>query len=243
MKTLFILFTLYVPFLNYAQNKTSFSQIREKQLKYQNREDKLDFKRMQMELLETDSINKGPFTYGIFPYPDYDSISSKSFSGIGTTGNFYGINLEGKKIVYASFSENINTLNNYRVRENNQIFFTILVLTDFVDEKDFTSMKSQIVSRNFPDVIGQGYIKTKSNKIDFTAFITLENEQFAIVNLKLYNLKYGNVILIAPQKDGSLRSIQVKNTRNITNESLKSNLDELLRKQEIIQFFTNTNVI
>ena len=198
---------------------------------------------MQKELLETDSINKGPFTYGIFPYPDYDSISSKSFSGIGTTGNFYGINLEGKKIVYASFSENINTLNNYRVRENNQIFFTILVLTDFVDEKDFTSMKSQIVSRNFPDVIGQGYIKTKSNKIDFTAFITLENEQFAIVNLKLYNLKYGNVILIAPQKDGSLRSIQVKNTRNITNESLKSNLDELLRKQEIIQFFTNTNVI
>ena len=232
-----------VCFLSYAQNRTLVSQIREKQLNYQNNEDKLDFKRMQKELLETDSINKGPFTYGIFPYPDYDSISSKSFSGIGTTGNFYGINLEGKKIVYASFSENINTLNNYRVRENNQIFFTILVLTDFVDEKDFTSMKSQIVSRNFPDVIGQGYIKTKSNKIDFTAFITLENEQFAIVNLKLYNLKYGNVILIAPQKDGSLRSIQVKNTRNITNESLKSNLDELLRKQEIIQFFTNTNVI
>lgn len=134
-------------------------------------------------------------------------------------------------------------MNNYRVKENNRIFFTILVLTDFIDEKDFNSMKSQIVSRNFPDVIGQGYIKTKKNKIDFSAFVTLENDEFAIINMKLYNLKYGNIILIAPQKDGSLRSIQILADENLTTENIKSNIEKLLKKEPVRTFFTNKNVI
>lgn len=243
MKILVIIFTLVIPFINNAQNKTLNYPIREKQLRFQNQENVLDFKRLQKELSERDSISKGPFTYGIFPYPDYDSISNKTFSGIGTTGNFYGIDLDGKKIVYTSFFENKSSLNSYRVKENNRVFFTILVLTDFVDDKDFTSMKSQIVSRNFPDVIGQGLIKTKQNKIDFSSFITFENDEYAIVNLKLYNLKYGNVILIAPQKDGSLRSMQIKDDVYMTTEKLKSYIDKLLIKQEIKTFFTNKNVI
>ena len=134
-------------------------------------------------------------------------------------------------------------MNSYRVKENNKIFFSILVLTDFIDEKDFTSMKSQIVSRNFPDVIGQGFIKTKQNKIDFSAFITLENDEFAIVNMKLYNLKYGNILLIAPQKDGSLRSLQIKEDISLTTENLKSYLENLLTKPEIKTFFLNKNAI
>lgn len=243
MKILVIIFTLVIPFINNAQNKTLNYPIREKQLRFQNQENVLDFKRLQKELSERDSISKGPFTYGIFPYPDYDSISNKTFSGIGTTGNFYGIDLDGKKIVYTSFFENKSSLNSYRVKENYRVFFTILVLTDFVDDKDFTSMKSQIVSRNFPDVIGQGLIKTKQNKIDFSSFITFENDEYAIVNLKLYNLKYGNVILIAPQKDGSLRSMQIKDDVYMTTEKLKSYIDKLLIKQEIKTFFTNKNVI
>lgn len=243
MKNLIILFALMIPFVSYAQNKKLNSEIRTKQLKLQNQENALDFKRLQKELSEKDSINKGPFTYGIFPYPDYDSISKKTFSGIGTTGNFYGINLNAKKIVYTSFSENKNSLNNYRVKENNRIFFTIVVLTDFIDDKNFNSMKSQIVSRNFPDVIGQGYIKTKENKIDFSAFVTLENDEFAIINMKLYNLKYGNIILIAPQKEGSLRSIQILADENLTTENIKMNIEKLLKNQQIKSFFTNENVI
>lgn len=243
MKNLIILFALLIPFVTYAQNKQLNCEIRTKQLKFQNQENALDFKRMEKEITEKDSINKGPFTYGIFPYPNYDSISNQTFSGIGTEGSFYGINLEGKKIVYTSFSENKSQLNDYRVTENNRVFFTIMVLTDFIDEKDFTSMKSQIVSRNFPDVIGQGYIKTKHNKVDFTAFITLENEEFAIVNMKLYNLKYGNIILIAPQKDGSLRSTQILADENLTTENIKINIEKLLKNQQIKSFFTNKNVI
>ncbi|MDR3022735.1 hypothetical protein [Chryseobacterium sp.] len=97
----------------------------------------------------------------------------------------------------------------------------------------------QIVSRNFPDVIGQGFVKTSNNRIDFSAFTTLEKEEFAIVNLKLYNLRYGHIILIAPQKDGSLRSLQINNTTDLTSETLKPYLEQLTQQPEVFSFFIN----
>lgn len=242
MKLKLIFFLTFIFSYFYAQNTEEISKIRKKQLQVQNQDNTLDFKRLKEELNEKKE-SVGPFNYGVFPYPDYDSISKKTFAGLGTAGNFYGLNLNEKKIVYTSFFEGKSKINSYRVKEANNVFFAIAVLTDFIDEKDYTSMKSQIVSRNFPDAIGQGFIKTKDNKIDFSAFITIENDQFAIVNMKLYNLKYGKIILIAPQKDGSLRSIQLKENIDLTNQNLKSYLEQTLKKQEIVEFFTNKNTI
>lgn len=236
-------FLLFFKITVFAQSSETLKNVRAKQLQVQNQEEYLDFERMKKELSEKDGISKGPFTFGIFPYPDYDSISNKTFSGIGTSANFYGINLKGKKIVYTSFSENKNKLNSYRINGNNRIFFTILVLTDYIDEKDFSSMKTQIVSRNFPDVIGQGFIKTQQNKIDFSAFATIENDEFAIVNMKLYNLKYGNFILIAPQKDGSLRSLQIKPQSELTSDILKKYIEDFLETKQAIEFFINDKTI
>ncbi|PTT27264.1 hypothetical protein DBR28_17410, partial [Chryseobacterium sp. HMWF028] len=95
----------------------------------------------------------------------------------------------------------------------------------------------------FPDVIGQGFIKTSNNRIDFSAFTTLEKEDFAIINMKLYHLKYGNIILIAPQKDRSLRSVQINNTTDLTSETLKSYLEQLIQKPETTAFFINDKTI
>lgn len=243
MKLILPLLFLFFKITVFAQSNETLKNVRAKQLQVQNQEEYLDFERMKKELSEKDGINKGPFTYEVFPYPDYDSISNKTFSGIATLANFYGINLNGKKIVYTSFSENKNKLNSYRIKENNRIFFTILVLTDYVDEKDFSSMKTQIVSRNFPDVIGQGFIKTQKNKIDFSAFATIENDEFAIVNMKLYNLKYGNFILIAPQKDGSLRILQIKPQSELTSDILKKYIEGLLETKQTIEFFINDKTI
>ncbi|WP_297984895.1 hypothetical protein [uncultured Chryseobacterium sp.] len=242
MKLIHFLFFALFAISCSAQNYDVISKVREKQLEVQNQNNALDFNRVKEELA-IKGEKMGPFTYGIFPYPDYDSISKNTFAGIGTLGNFYGIDVNGKKVVYTSFFEGKSKLNKYRVKEKDNVFFTIAVLTDFIDDKDFSSMKSQIVSRNFPDAIGQGYIKTKNNQIDFSAFITIENEQFAIVNMKLYNLKYGKIILIAPQKDGSLRSIQIKENQDLTTENLKKYMEQLLQKSEIIEFYTNNNTI
>ncbi|KFF00775.1 hypothetical protein IX39_09185 [Chryseobacterium formosense] len=242
MKALFIIFSIILFNFSQAQNKQLQEKIRTKQLKVQNQENALDLKRVTEELKE-EKKEMGPFTYGIFAYPDYDSISKNSFAGLGTLTNIKGADLKGKNIAYAGFSEGKSNLNTYRVSENDRIFFTILVLTDFVGDKENPKMRTQVVSRNFPDAICQGFVKTSNNKIDFSAFSTLENDEFAIVNMKLYNLKYGNVILIAPQKDGSLRSIQIKSEKNLTSTTLKNFVDELLNRENIIEFFTNKNTI
>ncbi|MDW9381820.1 hypothetical protein [Chryseobacterium sp. JV558] len=229
--------------LSFAQTSENIKKAREKQLKVQNQKENLDFKRMDEELKAKDQ-NSTPFTYGIFPYPVYDSIQKDGFKGVGTLGNFFGLKLQGKRIVYSSFSEkNWGALNAHKVKNKDRIFFTILVLTDFIDDKEYTSSKMQIVSRNFPDVIGQGFVKTSNNRIDFSAFTTLEKEEFAIVNLKLYNLKYGHIILIAPQKDGSLRSLQINNTTDLTSETLKSYMEQLIQQPEVFSFFINEKTI
>ncbi|MCW1962944.1 hypothetical protein [Chryseobacterium viscerum] len=240
----YLAFTLiFIANLSFAQSSENIKNVREKQLKIQNQKEDLDFKRMEEEL-KVKGKDSGPFTYGVFPYPIYDSIQKDGFKGVGTLGNFFGLKLQGKRIVYTSFLENNwGTLNSHKVKNKDRVFFTILVLTDFIDDKEYTSSKMNIVSRNFPDVIGQGFIKTSDNRIDFSAFTTLEKEDFAIVNMKLYHLKYGNIILIAPQKDGSLRSIQINNTTDLTSETLKSYLEQLIQKPEVTSFFINEKTI
>ena len=58
-----------------------------------------------------------------------------------------------------------------------------------------------------------------------------------------YNLKYGKIILIAPQKDGSLRSMQIQENQDLTTENLKKYLEQLLHIPEIIDFYSNSNTI
>ena len=244
MMRFYITFTLlFLASFSFAQTSENIKKAREKQLKVQNQKENLDFKRMEEELKAKDQ-NSTPFTYGIFPYPVYDSIQKDGFKGAGTLGNFFGLKLQGKRIVYSSFLEkNWGTLNAHKVKNKDRIFFTILVLTDFIDDKEYTSSKMQIVSRNFPDVIGQGFVKTSNTRIDFSAFTTLEKEEFAIVNLKLYHLKYGNIILIAPLKDGSLRSLQIHSTADLTSETLKPYLEQLIQQPETVSFFINDKTL
>ncbi|MGH1516101.1 hypothetical protein [Chryseobacterium sp. JK1] len=239
--TIFLL--LLSTIMSFAQSHESIKKVREKQLNLQNKTESLDFKRMETELKEQ-SKDESPFTYGVFPYPIYDSIQKDGFKGVGTSGNFFGLKLQDKRIVFTSFIEkNWGNINSHKVKGKDRVFFSVLVLTDFIDDKKYSSSKMHIVSRNFPDVIGQGFVKTSLHKIDFSAFTTPEGDDFAIINMKLYHLKYGNIILIAPQKDGSLRSMQLKNEADLSTETINPFLQELIKKPEITAFFINKDSI
>ena len=76
---------------------------------------------------------------------------------------------------------------------------------------------------------------TKELKIDYLAFQTAENTAYAIVNTRLFDLKHGKTIIIAPQKDNSLRSLQVRSPQ-LTSESVTGYTRELLKQKEIIDF-------
>lgn len=184
----------------------------------------------------------GPFKVGIFPEPKYDLIGEESFTGVGSfgltgSGNNYK-EIKENKILYNSFYVKENSLNKKRLDGNSdEIFFQILVLTDSIDVNRFSHLSSHIISRNHPDYIGQGYFLTKNNRIDYSAFITVQNDSYAIISTRLFNLKYGKTILIAPQKDGSLRSRQIKSP-SLSSKGIDQYTDELLKKKEIIEFFT-----
>lgn len=180
-----------------------------------------------------------PIAFGTFPVPKYELLGKEAFKGVGIGGNFNGLDYNGKKIIYAYFSANRNAINQkYIGNKPDEIFFTIVLLTDFVDTVNYTHGSLKIISRNNPDYIGEGFFKTKNNEIDFTAFITAKRDAYAIVNMRLFNLQYGRTILIAPQKDGSFRSMQVISPV-LSNGDIKDYIDNTLKQDDIKTFFLN----
>ncbi|SDF00518.1 hypothetical protein SAMN05421636_109198 [Pricia antarctica] len=199
------------------------------------------------EMLKTDLSYKnerptGPFMFGAFPVPNYDLIGKGTFSGLGNFGysgaGKYYKTIKDKIILYNSFFVKKNNLNQKRLQNRkDEIFFQILVLTDTIDSVDFSHVGSEIISRNHPDYVGQGFYKTKNSTIDYVAFTTPENESYAIVSTRLFNLDFGKTILIAPQKNGSLRSMQIE-LPQLSSEEINRFTDKLLEEDRIVEFFT-----
>jgi len=194
--------------------------------------------------IESNKEKEGrPFRYGAFPVPKYELLGKESFKGVGNGGNFTGIDINGKTVLYSYFLVNKNALTQKYIRNKpNEVFFTIVVLTDFIDKANFTHAGVQIISRNNPDYIGQGFFKTKNDEIDYTAFLTADRNEYAIVNMRLFNLKQGRIVLIAPQKDGSLRSMQIKSP-TLDDKELADYVNKMLKQDNVKKFFSATTNI
>ena len=144
--------------------------------------------------------------------------------------------LHNKTLLMNSFFVAENELNRNRLQgKKDEVFFQIIVLTDTIDKENYALDQRVVVSRNHPDYLGQGFVATKELKIDYLAFQTAENTAYAIVNTRLFDLKHGKTIIIAPQKDNSLRSLQVRSPQ-LTSESVTGYTRELLKQKEIIDF-------
>jgi hypothetical protein len=123
------------------------------------------------------------------------------------------------------------------------VFFTLITVTDTLDANGYAVGTGQISSRNHPDYIGQGYFQTKTGKVDFTAFTTPEGEEYAIVNMRLFHLKYGNVILVAPHKDGTFRSLQLNESEVSSEAHYDRFKDQILKRADVVEFFSESGVI
>lgn len=210
---------------------------------FNNRNDSLkwDMEMFNSELSEKFEPSIVPINYGVFPNPDYNLLGEGSFKGLGVAGTHK--KLGDKTVQYTSFFAKKNELNKNDLGDrNNDVFFNIIILTDTLDTKNYNLKSGAIVSRNHPNYIGQGSIITKENKIDFVAFHTIEQDAYGIVNMRLFNLRYGNTILIAPQKDQSLRSLQL-DMPNLEFEQVDTKMDDLLKMDNVNSFFTQPNNI
>lgn len=209
-----------------------------------NREDssKWDWKIFESDLMSNTNNLGLLFSSGVFPVPKYDILVVNSFNGVGNFGYPGGEGLElkidNKTILFNSFFVGVNAFNENYVGENkkDEVFFHIVILTDFIDTTNYSHLLSEIISRNHPDYIGQGFYKTKKNKIDYTAFITADRNAYAIINMRLFDLKYGKTILITPQQDGSIRSLQIKSPI-LSKDEIENYTKGLLEKENIKMFF------
>ncbi len=182
-----------------------------------------------------------PFEVGVFPTPSFALLGEKSFGGVGT----FGINGDGdekhiqdKIILYNSFFVGMSDITKPFVGdENERVFFQIILLTNFVDTANYTHQQKLAFSRNHPDYMGQGQYKTQQNTIQYVAFLRPNQDSYAIINMRLFNLKQGRTILIAPQKDGSLRSMQI-DSPPLTSAQIDQYTDKLLKQKEVEDFFT-----
>ncbi|MCZ4244165.1 hypothetical protein [Pedobacter punctiformis] len=175
--------------------------------------------------LEQEGMN-----FGVFPAAKYKQ-------GLGT-GSSAERNFFGKTLYWNYFFGEKNIVNQeYLKDKKSEVFFAIVILTDtlnFSNEK--YNMSYNVVSRNYPDKLGNGILKTKNNSVEYTAFLTGDRKQFALVNLRLFDLDQGRLILIAPQKDGSLRSKQIKMPL-LEFENINEYVRSVIKENDVKKFF------
>lgn len=198
---------------------------------------KWDKKLFEGDLKQTrPALEKENMNFGVFPVNSYKQ-------GLGT-GTHADRNFFGKTIVWNYFFSEKNMVNQeYLKDKNSEIFFTIVILTDSLDfSAEKGNMSYNIVSRNYPDKIGSGILKTKNNSIEYIAFLTGDRKQFAIVNMRLFDLDQGQLILIAPQKDGSLRSMQLQIPLTEF-ENINPHIRSVIQQENIKKFFLDSGNI
>ena len=247
MRTCLLLAFFFTSYFLKAQNWT----IKEKEQLKINREilDTWDKELIKKDFISNkyyDSlkVEKQPFILGVFPVPNYNLIGKNSFKGIGN-GAYFLYEKENRKLINVFFFSAKNDFNQVFLKDkSDEVFFNLIVLSDFYTKTKINTdnFQNSIVSRNHPDYLGEGILKTLNNKIEFLAFITADRRQYAIINLRLFDLELGRTILIAPQKDGTLHSMQI-NSPLLSSSELKDYNNNLINEPNIQEFFFNPDSI
>ena len=244
MKFYLIITFLFVSISGFSQktNLVWSEKLEAQHLK--NRQDSATWDKELMNRDLSDSLTnpKGkPFPHGAFPVPNYDLVGNFRYKGAGIGGNIK--DYKDKKITYTFFFKGKTPATEKLLKgKENEVYFIFVMLTDFIDTVNYTHGSAHFTSRNNPDMVCEGFNKTKTDEIDYTAFMTANRDEFAIVNLRLFNLKHGRVILIAPQKDRTLRSLQLE-TPILSSDEVSNYIDKILMQENVKSFFFNkTNI-
>ncbi|MEL6560291.1 MAG: hypothetical protein AAFQ94_19030, partial [Bacteroidota bacterium] len=119
-----------------------------------------DLVRMKKDIMKIDPLN--PIRFGSFPVPHYDSLAVKSYRGGGVECPYvlpsipeYRLQVAGKEIAYCSFFVGNSTF--YPNDDQaSRIFFTVITVVDTLNTDSHIIGNSQFISRNHPDMVGQG---------------------------------------------------------------------------------------
>jgi len=143
------------------------------------------------EIFQSYPLNKSPF-----PVAEYDyAVSSIPFS------------IEMDSIVFKGVR-----IGEYESIESDTIIdkLTLLVLTNDKDAEETTLVDS----RNYPYLTAQGIFKVRNNEFDWVFSASPDGFSTLLINMKLFDLRFGETIIIYPQKDKSFFYKQIKDSPN-----------------------------
>lgn len=215
---------------------------------------RLDSSKWDLELLKNDVEDK-QYDKKEINWPTKPAISSYPSPVPEYDWGFcalYNLKVEigGKVLKGKSIS---NAADKYRVlAESNDYFitkFTILILTDLLEDR--ASMNT-VISRNYPHYMSTGKQKTTQGEIDWVQMDMADGQNFAIINQRYFDLAFGQTIIIVPQKDGSLRFLQLEASiqsfaKRPSNEEIEMTLEkfyeELRHIEELADLLNNEQTI
>ncbi|MFI1771957.1 hypothetical protein [Thalassobellus citreus] len=143
------------------------------------------------EIFKNYPLNKSPF-----PVAEYDyAVSSIPFT------------IEIEEIVFKGVR-----IGEYENPESEKIIdkLTLLVLTNDKDAEETTLVDS----RNYPYLTAQGIFKVINNEFDWVFSASPDGFSTLLLNMKLFDLRFGETIIIYPQKDESFFYEQIKDSPN-----------------------------
>ena len=152
--------------------------------------------RWNMELFNNDKrwlkeIDSKPINSLAFPVEKYEYyVFNKSFNFEIDNEHFSGI----------SFGENTGG------KEDKFIFKHELTIIFYTGANDY-QVNGEVSSRNFPYLTIQGQLEL-NNIYDFVGVKSPENAGYLIVNLKSFDLRFGQTVIIFPNDDNSFFYLQ-----------------------------------
>ena len=143
------------------------------------------------EIFQSYPLNKSPF-----PVAEYDyAVSSVPFSIEKDSTVFKGVRV-----------------GEYENPESEKIIdkLTILILTNNKDAEETTLVDS----RNYPYLTAQGIFKVINNEFDWVFSASPDGFSTLLINMKLFDLRFGETIIIYPQTDKSFLYEQIEDSPN-----------------------------
>jgi hypothetical protein len=157
--------------------------------------DKWNVKLFDFFKKEVENAPPKPMHNSAFPVEKYDySVFSNPFDFKLNEHIFSGI----------SFGENIGD------KTGKQFDFKYEVTLIFYTGSKTYSIDHNVSSRNYPYLTIQGSLNL-NNIYDFVCVKSPDNSGFMLVNLKSFDLRFGQTIIIFPNSDNSFHYLQFKN--------------------------------
>ena len=144
----------------------------------------------------SDIFNSYPLNKSPFPVAKYDyAVSNIPFT------------VEKDSLIFKGVK-----IGEYENPESEKVIdkLTLLILTNDKDSEENTLVES----RNYPYLTAQGIFKVSNNDFDWVFSASPDGYSTLLINMKLFDLRFGETIIIYPQMDKSFLYDQLEESPN-----------------------------